>query len=166
VARRAVSVDAPESIESVLETEFVGEDGGPDLNLSVYAVEDAPPALTQVYAEHYASSGLGPGFRTTDLLDLSGLEPRAPVHEETDSLFANARAAHHVIPFANADEHRHVLVTLAADLPARRRPMEKPRSEAYVGGRLHDGDAEWGEFRATAGEKWAKYLAKLFDSHR
>ncbi len=159
VARRFASFEpaAETALADIISTEFsVG--GQPDLELSVYEVEDSPGVHAQVFAEHVAGSGLGPRIKPGKLIDVSGLAEATRADEATP--FSFIRDAHRILRFPEVAEQMDFVVALLADLAGRTRVVRKQDSQAYVVKRLGAGDPEWAQILRDRPD-WAEHYKAL-----
>jgi hypothetical protein len=166
VLKRRASVDAPESVDAILETEFVDASGQPDFEVSTYEMEDAANTLSRGYAEHHAASGLDSPFRTKPLVDLSGLNVGTVVVEPGAPQFVFTRDAHRTIRLQGVADQRRLIEAMMGTITSRRRFVEKTAAESYVGERLVAYDEEWLKFGMGSNDQWRTYLNKVLDKHR
>lgn len=154
VARRRVSWETPDDIDSLMKSEFRTSDGETDLSLSVYEVEDAQ--LVQTFAEHSAGAGLDPP-RGGIGVDLTSTKGAITTPGETG--FAFTIAAHRELRFENESELRLFLQQVVVPgLADRKREVTKAQLREYVRGRRVANDGEWTPFLATHA-KWAAFGA-------
>lgn len=149
-------------IQEVYEAEFRTKQGAPDLNLSVFEIEDLPATVVQAHAEHCASAGLDPPSRGARNADVAGLMHDPVVTCEGMSRFAFTRNAHREVQFANADALLEMVTRLVDQRDQRRRDVVVGEIRAYVRDRLGAADPEWIAFRASSAKRatWDKWLSK------
>lgn len=140
--KRLVSLET-ESTEELVEVEFLSKKTGvPDLELSVYEIEDAAAVVTQARTEHQASF-LDPPRDRLAAVSLSGFSDIDLVEEEGGTRFAFTRAAHRSLQLFDAEEVSRVARAVIEERVARRRITDLEDARSFVRERLALGDAEW-----------------------
>ena len=137
----AVEVDA----DQFYRTEFC-RGGRPDLELSVYDVEDNQESLCRIIAEHHAIAPDQERPRTKRHFHVSGLEPRAPQPNPLPGPFTFLRDAHGEIRFEDEGELRALAMGVHGELAERGRTIERPAVREFLTGVLRVGNPEWRAF--------------------
>lgn len=152
VARRRVSWETVDDIDTLIKAEFRTPEGGPDLSLSVYEVNDEQ--LVQTFAEHSAGAGLDPP-RGGLGVDLASSRRVDATPGETG--FDFTVAAHRELRFENEGDLRAFLQhAVIPSLDGRRREVSRGQLREFVQARRIANDAEWMPF-LEANPKWASF---------
>lgn len=141
ILRRYTSLELS-SAGDFYETELMTRDLLPDLELSVFDVEDEEPAVVQTHAEYAASfRDAPPGVREgIAITDCDGCDV---VKAEGETAFSFTRDRHRELHFLDEHELRRLAEFVVTNLSGRRRGAEQERIRAYVRERLGTRDPEW-----------------------
>lgn len=135
--RRKTSLEVT-SVDQLLQLEFV-RDGRPDLEVSVYEVEDGE--ITQATAEHAASFLANPGTRTGLVVDQPDSADLIADKGKTEFRFTQDR--HRSIVFFDEDELRAMLAGVFPAAAKRSRTCTRSDLGKYVADCLVVLDPEW-----------------------
>jgi hypothetical protein len=141
ILRRYTSLELS-SADDFYETELMTRERLPDLELSVFDVEDDEPAVVQTHAEYAASfRDAPPGVREgIAVTDCDGCDV---VKAEGETAFSFTRDRHRELHFLDEHELRKLAESVVANLPERRRGADLERLRAYARERLGTRDPEW-----------------------
>lgn len=149
----AAEVDA----DQFYRTEF-HRGGRPELELSVYEVEDHHPSLCQIVAEHHAiAPDRGRPKKIMRHFHVSGLERRPPQPIPNPGPFSFLRDAHREIRFDNEDELRDLALGVYGELADRGRTIRRTQVRDFLVGLAEKGDPEWRAFLDSTPE-WREWL--------
>lgn len=158
IQKRRSSVKAA-NLEEFCELELRNRKGEPDLNLSVYLVDDEPSVIAQTYAEHAAHVGLDSpigGFSNFVVSDI--VVPRM-VHKPTQRQFPFTGNSHYELQFDNEGQLKQFAKTLFENLTPRLRRIEVPQVRTFLSAKLADGDQDWIAYVSTRPD-WQKWIAR------
>ncbi len=146
------------SADEFYETELMTRERLPDLELSVFDVNDVAPDVVRTHAEYAASfRDAPPGVR--EGIALTDCRACDEVTVQGDTEFAFTRSQHRELHFLDAGELRELAASVVATLAERRRGAEQESIRAYARDRLSARDPEW----LSACEKrpkWSKWALK------
>lgn len=146
LAHRITSVETTK--DDFYRTEFRGSKGAPDLELSVYEIDETQ--ITQIVAEsHAVAPHRERPRRTKHHFNVKGLEPRAPVSTPGVDSFALLRSAHHEIHFENEAELQVFAAQLLREMEERKRTVGGHDVKKFLAERLAAEDPEWQPFMAA-----------------
>ena len=154
VARRKASVEV--DADQFYKTEFYRR-GRPDLNLSVYNVEDDQKSLCRIIAEYHAIAPDQERPKTKRHFDISGLEPRTAEPTPFPCRFHFLKDAHHEVQFETEGELRDLAVGVHGELAERGRTIDQAAVWEFLAEVIKAGDPEWQAFLESA-PRWRRLV--------
>ncbi len=157
IRKRLTSFDEP--VDEAYLVEFYDQKtGSPDLALSVFEVDDAPPPITQACAEFAASFKREPPKGYSGV-GVSGIKGPELVSTDGATQFKFTSDAHRELKFSNGESHRGFFEVVYNEQVTRKRTASDSDVRAHVLARCASGDDEWISLRGTK-PAWDKWVTK------
>lgn len=161
MARRKTSLEEKNCVE-FFNAEFLDDNGQPELDASVYALDTGKSRATQIYAEHAANAGLDPP-KPRFHFDVSGIFEDQILHAPLPkSFFEYIKNAHHEYQLSDAAQLTELCDRILRESDTRGCPVSKADLQSYVYQRLAAEDPEWKNYcsQHNKGAKWEKFANK------